>query len=67
MVLAVASPVGCDVAGVAHGDEVVVGGPPQLIHDFGRRGLLALDAERVTEFTSVTGWVSDIWRTMDSA
>ena len=46
-VLAVAPPVRGDVAGVADRDAVDVGGAAERVADLERRGLLALDPERV--------------------
>ena len=46
-VLDVAPPVRRDVAGVADGQAVHVGGVAEHVEDLERRGLLALDAERV--------------------
>ena len=46
-VLLVAHPVGGDVAGVADGQQVVVGSVAEEVADLERRGLLALEAHRV--------------------
>ena len=54
-VLAVALPVGGDVARVADGQDVDVGSVAQRVDDLERRGLLALDRSGFTEFTSSTG------------